>query len=208
MAEPSPIPRMVLALTTVAVLAALLLAMTHLVTRQPILQAQRAMLHASLRQVLPPHANDPLDDVVHVAGRSIHIARDRHGHILGLAWEAVAPDGYAGPIRILVGVRPDGRILAIRVTEHQETPGLGDGIAHNRRWLASFRGASRDNRRWDVKKDGGDFDQFTGATISPRAVVHAVRRALDFLAAHRRAILARAARPHLVGPRKKETLAP
>ncbi|MDX1677026.1 electron transport complex subunit RsxG [Arsukibacterium sp.] len=95
--------------------------------------------------------------------------------------ETTAPDGYSGNIDLIVAVTPDGTILGSRVLNHQETPGLGDKIERRRSdWIDSFQGkqVSPDNKsRWAVKKDGGQFDQFTGATITPRAVVNAVYNA-------------------------------
>ncbi len=181
--------RMVAALVAVAVVSTVLLALTDAFTRAPIERAREAALHRALAQVLPEHANDPQKDArkVRDGGREVTLwpAKDARGRITGWAWEQIAPDGYSGSIRILIGVRPDGRIQAIRVTEHKETPGLGDGIVRNRRWVASFSGRSLEDTRWAVRKDGGDFDQFTGATISPRAVVKAVKAGLEFYRRHR-----------------------
>ncbi|PIP02630.1 MAG: NADH:ubiquinone oxidoreductase subunit RnfG [Zetaproteobacteria bacterium CG23_combo_of_CG06-09_8_20_14_all_54_7] len=182
--------RMVFALFVVAAIAAILLGLTDMLTREPIAEAQKQALHRALEQVLPAHGNDPQAQVVNVAGTAIYPARV-HGALAALAWEVIAPDGYSGRIRILVGVHPDGHVLAIRITDHKETPGLGDGIVGNQPWLDSFRDRSLDNVRWQVKKDGGDFDQFTGATITPRAVVRAVKAALLFYRHNRAAIVAR-----------------
>jgi len=184
---------MVVALTVVTLVATLLLGVTDLVTREPIHDAQRAMLHRTLEQVLPPHANSPMDDQVTVKrdGKPIpvYVARDGSGRIVAFAWVVVAPDGYSGAIHILLGVKPNGSIYAVRVTEHQETPGLGDGIVRNKPWVHSFSGKTLENTRWAVKKDGGDFDQFTGATITPRAVVKAVKQGLEFFQARRKMLL-------------------
>ncbi|HED4427670.1 TPA: electron transport complex subunit RsxG [Pasteurella multocida] len=96
------------------------------------------------------------------------------------AFETVAPDGYAGRIRLLVGITPTGTILGVRVLEHQETPGLGDKIETRiSDWILSFsqQQLRSDNLAdWAVKKDGGKFDQFAGATITPRAVVNQVKQ--------------------------------
>ncbi len=181
---------MVAVLVGVAIVATVLLGLTHLATRDAIVAAQKRALHAALVQVLPEHANDPQQEAVRIADgdeqMTVYPARDASGRLVGLAWEQVAPDGYNGSIRILIGVHPDGRIAAIRVTDHKETPGLGDGIVKNRAWLDSFRGRALAGTRWAVRKDGGDFDQFTGATITPRAVVKAVRRGLEFFERHRK----------------------
>ena len=185
--------RMVLALLLVAVVSTMLLATTDMFTREPIAKAQREALHRALMQVMPPHANDPQQDAFEMkrGGSRLRIypARDERGHLLALAWEEIAPDGYSGRIRILMAVEPDGVLHAVRITDHRETPGLGDGIVTNHAWLASFRGKSLDNATWKVRKDGGDFDQFTGATISPRAVVKAVHRGLLFFREHRSELL-------------------
>lgn len=183
----------VVALTLVTVIAATLLGTTDMFTREPIRQAQRAMLMRSLMQVLPAHANNPIDDKLelHTTGKNIpiYLARDARGRITALAWEVIAPDGYSGSIRILIGILPTGKIYAIRITDHRETPGLGDGIVRNKPWLDFFSGKKLTNTHWAVKKDGGDFDQFTGATITPRAVVKAVKKGLQFFANYQEKLL-------------------
>lgn len=187
---------MVLALTLVTAISAALLGLTDKVTREPILEAQRAALLRNLEQVLPAHANVPMDDVVRLDADEdavpFYVARDANGAVQALAWEVVAPDGYSGSIRILMGVLPDGALHAVRVTDHRETPGLGDGITRNRKWIDFFIDKSLVGTRWAVKKDGGDFDQFTGATITPRAVVKAVYRGLELFAAQKNVLLAKA----------------
>jgi len=185
--------QMVLALFLVAVIAAALLGITDMFTREPIAAAQKEALHRALVQVLPAHANDPQHDEVEIGAdaTAVHVypGKDANGKLTGLAWEVVAPDGYSGRIRILLGMHPDGSIQAIRVTDHRETPGLGDGIVKNVKWLGSFVGKALSGTDWAVKKDGGDFDQFTGATITPRAVVKAVGRGLEFYDSRRQVIL-------------------
>ncbi|MEO3865302.1 electron transport complex subunit RsxG [Rheinheimera fenheensis] len=102
--------------------------------------------------------------------------------------ETTAPDGYSGNIDLLVAVTPDGTVLGSRVLEHKETPGLGDKIELRRsNWILSFsqQQVTEDNSaKWAVRKDGGQFDQFTGATITPRAVVAAVRKAALYVQQH------------------------
>lgn len=97
---------------------------------------------------------------------------------------AVAPDGYTQEIALLVGINTDGSLAGVRITEHRETPGLGDKVDLKKSsWVLGFNGKNLSNpnaEQWRVKKDGGEFDQFTGATITPRAVVKAVKQALEF----------------------------
>jgi electron transport complex protein RnfG len=129
-------------------------------------------------------------------GESILVYRALEGlDATGVAFEVVG-QGYAGPIRILLGVGADGRVLGARVLSHAETPGLGDKIEVTRDdWILGFDGLSLDDpppERWAVKKDGGVFDQFSGATITPRAVVAAIKGGLETFAAHRDALTASA----------------
>jgi electron transport complex protein RnfG len=183
--------RMVLALFMVGLIAASLLAVADQITQEPIAAAQREALHKALVQVLPEHDNDPLQDAFvyplsDTKQLQVFPARDKRGRVIGYAWEQIAPDGYSGTVRILMGIRVAGEIVAIRITDHKETPGLGDGITKNKAWLKSFVSKTLDNVTWKVKKDGGDFDQFTGATISPRAVVKAVHHGLTMYKKNRR----------------------
>ncbi len=112
-----------------------------------------------------------------------------------LRFTSVAPDGYSGEIRLLVGVLADGSISGVRVLAHRETPGLGDPIEIERSdWITGFNGRSLGNpvlAQWDVARYGGDFDAFTGATITPRAVVRAVKNTLIYFAQNRERIFAR-----------------
>lgn len=112
----------------------------------------------------------------------------KDGELAAYIIETTAPDGYSGNIDVIVALTPDGTILGSRVLEHQETPGLGDKIEVRRSpWILSFSGktVTDDNAgRWAVRKDGGEFDQFTGATITPRAVINAVRNAALYVQQH------------------------
>ena len=116
------------------------------------------------------------------------------GQPAALVLETVATDGYSGKIRMLIGVQADGTLTGVRVTEHKETPGLGDYIDPKKDknkehpWVEQFDGKSLVNlseRDWKVKKDGGRFDSVAGATISPRAVIKAVHKTLNYVAEHR-----------------------
>lgn len=183
--------------------AAALLAGTWALTRDRIADAeQRAKLQA-LEIVLPPdrYDNDPIADAVQVrapawlGSESATVSRARlAGAPSALVLEVVAPDGYAGPIKLLIAVAADGTVLGVRVTAHQETPGLGDDIEAGRSdWITRFAGRALGDppaSRWQVQRDGGDFPQFAGATLTPRAVVAAVRRTLQFVARHGDAVRA------------------
>lgn len=112
----------------------------------------------------------------------------KSGQPVAAIFNSVAPDGYSGNIYLLVGINIDGTVAGVRITAHQETPGLGDKIEAKRSpWILSFAGHSLTeptDAGWKVKKDGGIFDQFAGATITPRAVVKAVHNTLRFFQQH------------------------
>lgn len=182
-----------------ALLTSFLLGIGDLATRGSIAERLDEDMQASLRQVLPNggYDNDPLRDTLTVASDSaetgqaqtlVHVAR-KNGVVAAVAYKTIAPDGYAGPIAIILGVDGKGEILGVRVIAHSETPGLGDKIELGKsNWILSFDGKSRENTgaaRFKVKKDGGEFDQFSGATITPRKVVKAVWHALGFYEKHR-----------------------
>jgi electron transport complex protein RnfG len=102
---------------------------------------------------------------------------------------SIAPNGYNGEIKLLIGIKYNGELAGVRVISHKETPGLGDKIdAKKSDWILKFEGLSLTNpteSKWKVAKDGGEFDQFTGATITPRAIVEAVKKSLVFFQQHR-----------------------
>ncbi|HEY3520936.1 MAG TPA: RnfABCDGE type electron transport complex subunit G [Rhodanobacteraceae bacterium] len=175
----------------------------------PRIAAQRE--HARLLEladVLPPalYDNDPLTDRIEVrdpllgSDQPQPILRARlHGEPTALVLQAVAPNGYGGPITLRIGIRYDGSIIAARVLEQHETPGIGDLIEHAKSdWIEQFRSRSlRDPHedKWKLRKDGGDFDQLAGATVTPRAVVAAVGKALRFYGENRRRLFATTNRP-------------
>lgn len=191
-------------LALVAAFAFGLVALVHEATRDQIAAAERVRSLARFDAVLggTHYDNDLLADVVAVhdaellgttAAVTIYRAR-RQGRIVAIVLAPTAPGGYSGPIHLLVGIARDGRVLGVRVTEHRETPGLGDAIETRRSpWILGFDGRSLQDPpagHWRVRKDGGEFDQFTGATITPRAVVAAVAGALLYFERHREALLA------------------
>lgn len=177
----------------------LLLAFTRRVAADDIdARAQEDRMY-SLEQVLPHemHDNDILKDTVALHDAEGHevtvfVAR-QGGKVSGAAFQ-IQGSGYAGPIRLMMGVATDGSIIGVRVLAHKETPGLGDRIEVKKGpWILRFAGLSLtrpDEAHWKVKKDGGEFDQFAGATITPRGVVKAVHEGLRFFAANQATILA------------------
>jgi electron transport complex protein RnfG len=174
-------------------LAAALLAGVWALTHERIAEEARRVELAAMAAVLPPelYDNDPLADTLVLCARddlgpgrhTVYRAR-RAGEPVALALTATAPDGYSGRIELLIGIDLEGRVLGVRVVSHRETPGLGDAIeAEKSDWIGRFRGLALGDppaERWRVRRDGGDFDQFAGATVTPRAVVNALRRALEF----------------------------
>lgn len=163
-------------------------------TEKPIADAERAYMLRSLHSVIKPelHDNDIFTDHIEVhsldylgTDKPVPVFRARkNGLPVALAITAFAREGYVGPIKLLVGIDTQGTVLGVRVLSHRETPGLGDAIDEKRSdWIFGFDGHSLNNpesKDWRVRRDGGVFDQFTGATITPRAVVKAVRNALKF----------------------------
>jgi electron transport complex protein RnfG len=185
-------------LGVVALAAAAALAFAHQQTREQIAAAQVRDLQDSLHQVLPPEHfdNDLVRDAIDVKdaqGSTLVYRATLGGRFTGAVFR-VSGRGYAGPIELVMAVNEGGTVLGVRVMRHTETPGLGDKIeAANDDWVRDFEGKSLEHpvpARWQVKKDGGAFDQFAGATITPRAVVKAVRQGLEFYAAHRTEIAA------------------
>ncbi len=186
---------------------------THAATEQRIADNDRRATLRAIATVLPRdlYDNDPLRDTRRILAPKwlgsrtpalVYRAR-RHGQPAAAVFTAVAPDGYGGPIRLLVAIDAGGRVLGVRVVSQQETPGLGDAIdASHSNWAAGFSGRGLGDpplAKWKVKRDGGVFDQFTGATISPRAVVGAVRRCLQYFQAHRAEVFAAAPTSHTGG---------
>ncbi len=201
--------RSALALGLIAILGTALLAVVNQLTRDRIDEQERRAVLKQLEQLVPAQRYDNAmhDDVyTFVDSRwfpgdqlvTVYRAR-RQGQPVAAVFRLLARDGYNGDIRLLVGVNVNGTLAGVRVISHKETPGLGDAIETSRsNWILDFDGRSLDQpqlRDWAVKRDGGVFDQFTGATITPRAVVNAVRRTLEYYADHRDAVFSRLAEP-------------
>lgn len=178
-------------LGTFALAGSVLLAGTYALTKERIAQQERDSLQATLTEVLPQsrYDNRLLEDTVQISNpllgtaESLTAYRARQaGQPVAVLFPVIAPSGYSGAIRLLVGVAADGTLTGVRVLQHRETPGLGDKIETRRSdWIHQFAGLSIGQpakSQWAVRKDGGQFDSFTGATITPRAVVAAVKNAL------------------------------
>jgi electron transport complex protein RnfG len=183
-----------LILAAFTVVGTAILSGTFEVTKTPIAESERQAKLQLLSQVMPAslHDNDLLNDSLDLpatpelglrSGAKVYRARMK-GAPAGVVLEAIAPDGYSGEIKLLIGVAVDGSLTGVRVLAHKETPGLGDYIelAHSD-WIKHFDGQSlarTPDEGWKVKKDGGQFEYMTGATITPRAVVKAVHKALKY----------------------------
>jgi electron transport complex protein RnfG len=176
----------------------LVLAITDRMTVEDIAARAIEDRQNSLSQVIPDsvHDNNLVADTIQMTnahGKEITVFRARKdGKVTGVAYE-IFGTGYAGEMKLMMGIDADGRLLGVRVLAHKETPGLGDKIEVKKGdWILRFTGLSLGNpapERWKVKKDGGEFDQFAGATITPRGVVGAIRGGLDFFAANKAKLL-------------------
>jgi Na+-translocating ferredoxin:NAD+ oxidoreductase subunit G len=176
----------------------LVLAITDSLTVEDITARAIEDRQSSLSQVIPAevHDNNLVMDTTQMAnasGREITIYRARKGtQVTAVAYE-IFGQGYAGEMKLMMGIDAEGRLLGVRVLAHKETPGLGDKIEVKKGdWILRFTGLALGNppiERWKVKKDGGDFDQFAGATITPRGVVGAIRGGMEFFAANKATLL-------------------
>jgi electron transport complex protein RnfG len=197
-----------LLVAVVATAAALIVTTSHEFSKDRIAANERARVLASLESVLDPRlrgrgleptritATDP-ELLGSAKPIDVYIVTE-DGRPAAAILTPVAPDGYNGPIRLLVGLTPTGTVTGVRVLSHRETPGLGDQIeAAKSDWIRQFEGKSLGNpplEQWAVRKDDGAFDALTGATVTPRAVVKAVRNTLVYFSRHRDELFAAAER--------------
>ena len=186
-----------------ALAASVLLGVTHCVTQGTIQQRLDEDLQHSLSEVIPAalHDNDLLHDTLTLPSKDYNIGAEQTlvyqakqaGVVTAVAFKYTAPDGYSGAIDMIVGINRAGEILGVRVLNHKETPGLGDKIELAKSpWILSFNGYSLANLsldKWAVKKDGGQFDQFAGATITPRKSVQATVRVLRWFNEQKESLL-------------------
>lgn len=185
-----------------ALLASAALVIADIETGDDIARRHAEDMQASLSQVIPPqyHDNNLLQDTVTIDATipdyhaRVLVYRARKADKVTAVAYQMKGQGYGGVIDLIMGVDRDGKILGVRIISHSETPGLGDKIELKKTsWILSFNGHSLGNpglARWKVKKDGGIFDQFSGATITPRAVVKTVREGLQLFGKYRAQLLA------------------
>ncbi len=192
------ISRLLVALTLIAACAGFVLSLVEGVTREPIKEQRRMQMVKALSAVLPEFDNSPdtdtvvLENGVDKKGNPVQVTfyRARKAkELVGTAFKVIAGDGYSGNIEVMVGLKPDQTLNAIEILTHAETPGLGSRIEEA--WFKDqYKNKGLDNADWRVKKDGGEFDQISGATISPRAVTGAVKSGLEFYKSHEQEIVA------------------
>jgi len=187
------------ALGLVAVIGSALLTVVYHLTADRIAAQERQAVQRQLSRILPPgrYDNELQDDRIFFRdeahfpnGQTVTAYRARAaGNPVALIFRFTAVDGYNGDIQLLTGIYGDGNLAGVRVISHKETPGLGDGIEEEKSgWVLDFEGKSLKQpgrAGWAVRRDGGEFDQFTGATITPRAIVEAVQSALEYFDQHR-----------------------
>ena len=175
-----------------AVVSTGLVALSEFLARDEIIANERALLLRNLHALLPADRLDndiatdttelPPDELLGTSETSIVYRARLDGEPVAAIFNSIAPNGYSGRIHLLVGIYVDGSIAGVRVVKHAETPGLGDAVEIRKSdWITGFDGKSLNDPNtegWQVRRDGGQFDQFTGATITPRAVVGAVHRTL------------------------------
>lgn len=175
-----------------AILGAALVGLTFTQTADTIKHNEKVTLLRKLNNIIPAeyYDNDLLLDTISIKPNVLLGTKEealayrarKEGKNIAVVFSSIATNGYNGSIYLLVGINADGRLAGVRVVKHRETPGLGDvvSISHSN-WILGFDNKSLSNpneKGWKVKRDGGEFDQFTGATITPRAVVKAVYNAL------------------------------
>lgn len=202
------IRRSAIGLGLFAVLTAGLIALTQQLTAERIVANERAFEAQTLLALVPTdqHDNDLLEsayrtdlpaltatDLLRLSEPGLWYQAQQNGEVMAVILPLVAPEGYSEAIRLIMAVDRDGTLLGVRVVQHRETPGLGDQVeATKSAWIHGFDGQSLGQpplQDWQVKKDGGAFDQLTGATITPRAVVRAVARGLQFFERNRTTLL-------------------
>ena len=219
---PTSITKNSILLFVFAIITAGTLAFIHESTYEKIKTAERTAERKALLEIIPQSRfdNDILLDTLQIpksahallgklSDETIYIAR-KNQKIIAVIIPAIAPDGYTGDIKLIAGVNIDGSIAGVRVLTHKETPSLGDKIDIKKSpWITGFNGRSLNNpsaNGWNVKKNGGEFDQFTGATITPRAVVSRVYKILTFVENNQAMLFPDKALPNNALPKKNTVI--
>ena len=189
--------RLIVVLTCLCIVSAIALAKIYDLTKGPIAHQKRLEVLRAIKTVLPSYDNEPDRDMVKLAmgvdkkGEEIQgvFYRGRKGgRLVGVAFKVISPEGYGGNIEVMVGLLPNGTIHGVEVLSHLETPGLGAKI-REAKFKDRFKKRNLSNTAWAVKKDAGDIDGITGATISSRAVIKAVKEGLEFYRDHEASIV-------------------
>jgi electron transport complex protein RnfG len=187
-----------------AIIGTAILASTYFMTHDAIVKSEEAEKMKLITQLVPTTLfdNDIIQDQLYVAPNPLLGTEDvtiayrarLKGEPSAVVLESIAPDGYSGKIFLILAVRANGELAGVRVVSHKETPGLGDYIELPKNpWIKGFDGKSREVYKdddWKVKKDGGQFEYMAGATITPRAIVKAVNKALIYYAENREQLFA------------------
>ena len=188
--------RLIVVLTCICIASAIALAKVYDLTKGPIAHQKRLEVLRAIKAVLPPYDNEPDRDMVKVPMgvdkkgeeiQGVFYRGRKEGRLNGVAFKVNSPEGYGGTIEVMVGLLPDGTVHGMEVLSHLETPGLGAKI-REAKFKDRFKKRSLSNTKWAVKKDAGDIDGITGATISSRAVIKAIRGGLEFYGDHEEAI--------------------
>ena len=188
--------RLIVVLTCICIASAIALAKVYDLTKGPIAHQKRLEVLRAIKAVLPPYDNEPDRDMVKLPMgvdkkgeeiQGVFYRGRKEGRLTGVAFKVSSPEGYGGTIEVMVGLLPDGTVHGIEVLSHLETPGLGAKI-REAKFKDRFKKRSLSNTKWAVKKDAGDIDGITGATISSRAVIKVIRGGLEFYGDHEAAI--------------------
>jgi electron transport complex protein RnfG len=191
--------RVGLMLALFAIVSTALVTLTESNTKDKIAENERQALLAAINAIVDKndYNNAILSDILVIPKHALLATKQEttvyrarlDNKPVAAVFTSIAPNGYSGEIKLLIGIYYDGTIAGVRAISHKETPGLGDKINEQKSdWIKQFKGHSLshpDESRWRVKKDNGDFDQFTGATITPRAVVGAIKNSLQYFEQNR-----------------------
>ncbi|MDX1475644.1 MAG: electron transport complex subunit RsxG [Reinekea sp.] len=209
---PAAIRKSAIGLAIFALFTAGIISVTQVLTKETIADNEKAFEARLLLSLLPEgfeaetllNSARPFQSVTLAEFERLHVgqqetfytAKNNEGEIAAILLPVVAPEGYTEAIRLIVGISPSGELVGVRVTKHKETPGLGDQVDIAKSdWIHQFDGKSRQQpapEQWFVKKDGGAFDQLTGATITPRAIVKAIDNSLRFFEMNKEVLLGNA----------------